>query len=312
MEYERYGPKGFQGELDEFARFARQMITDSGAQSPQERCVDRGPCIPCEISAGGAERDVASARRPAGRPAEGLLPTPGRTGSHRAAVQRRRDASVRRDEGHARHRRAAPVAERRAFARSADDQLRAAARGERRRSMSLAGAVAALSSPAATPIAFRLQLPSGWDPRHFPDRPQPSASGRTVDTEATGDVLLPRAVMWGDAGPVRYLLRPVRPDAPAPGGAGPRGDDALRVDLLRRLKSGDVEFELAAQRFVSEDTTPVENVSKPWRGPDGPVGLLAVPEQVIDTAGRGWLSARSTSWPSTRGTLPTPSGRSAS
>ncbi|MGW7530480.1 methyltransferase domain-containing protein [Streptomyces sp. NPDC054783] len=55
------------------------------------------------------------------------------------------------------------------------------------------------------------------------------------------------AVLWGEAGPVRYQLRPVpgAPDAPVP----PRADpDHLSRELGQRLARGDVAFELLVQR----------------------------------------------------------------
>ncbi|MFE0388119.1 peroxidase family protein [Streptomyces bungoensis] len=94
------------------------------------------------------------------------------------------------------------------------------------------------------------------------------------------------AVLWGEAGPVRYQLRPVRgaPDAPAP----PRADrDHLSRELAQRLAHGDVVFELLVQRYVDETITPVEDASMEWREDDAPtvpVATLTIPRQNVDTA----------------------------
>jgi hypothetical protein len=150
--------------------------------------------------------------------------------------------------------------------------------------MAMARAVAGLSSDAAKFASLVLRLP--WQVgiratvrivRNL------KASGRAVDSLATESYWSRGAVMWHDAGPVRYVLRPVAPAAPAPAGARPRDDDALRVDLRERLATGSVEFELAVQRYVSEDVTPVEDVSKPWPVAEVPVGRLVVPQQDLDT-----------------------------
>ncbi|MFD5544373.1 catalase, partial [Streptomyces sp. NPDC127079] len=77
------------------------------------------------------------------------------------------------------------------------------------------------------------------------------------------------AILWGEAGPVRYQLRPVReaPDAPAPS----RADrDYLSRELAQRLAHGDVVFELLVQRYVDETITPVEDASVEWREEDAP------------------------------------------
>ena len=113
------------------------------------------------------------------------------------------------------------------------------------------------------------------------------ASARKVDSLATQTYWSRGAIMWGGAGPVRYLLRPLPTGAPHSAAAefdADRGDDALRIDLQERLRTGPVEFELAVQPFVSDTETPVEDVSRPWRSDPVPIGLLVIPMQDLDTA----------------------------
>ncbi|MGW2858731.1 hypothetical protein [Streptomyces sp. NPDC001205] len=92
-------------------------------------------------------------------------------------------------------------------------------------------------------------------------------------------------ILWGDAGPVQYQLRP------SPGGPpGPRPDradrDRLRTELAARLRERDVVYELCLQRFVDEATTPVEDASVQWPeslAPPVPVARLTVPRQDLDS-----------------------------
>ncbi|MEC4017872.1 peroxidase family protein [Streptomyces sp. H27-D2] len=94
------------------------------------------------------------------------------------------------------------------------------------------------------------------------------------------------AMLWGEAGPVRYLLRPAPGGAPAP---DPVSTDPhyLRRELARRLSEGEVAFELCVQRFVDETLTPIENAAVEWletTAPLVPIATLTVPGQDIDTA----------------------------
>ncbi|MER5886386.1 hypothetical protein ABT160_21380 [Streptomyces sp. NPDC001941] len=116
-----------------------------------------------------------------------------------------------------------------------------------------------------------------------------SATRRKVTSLATERYWSQAPVLWGDAGPVQYQLRPL---AGGSGTAGVRRDDPdrLRTELAGRLRGGDVEFELCLQRFDDERTTPVEDASVPWPedvAPPVPVAVLTVPAQDVDTpAGR--------------------------
>lgn len=93
-------------------------------------------------------------------------------------------------------------------------------------------------------------------------------------------------MLWGEAGPVRFLLRPAPGSAPAP--APDRGDpDFLHREFADRLARGAVEYDLCVQRFVDERRTPVEDASVEWTdgmSPALPVARLTIPGQDLDTA----------------------------
>lgn len=114
-----------------------------------------------------------------------------------------------------------------------------------------------------------------------------AATRRTVNSLARETYWSRGAILWGEAGPVRYQLRP------AVGGTGaePRPDRAdpnfLHKDLGRRLVRNDVAFDLCLQRYVDETRTPVEDGSVEWKEaitPPVPVARLTVPRQDISTA----------------------------
>lgn len=94
------------------------------------------------------------------------------------------------------------------------------------------------------------------------------------------------AILWGEAGPVRFFLRPAAGAQAAP---APVSGDAnyLRAEVGRRLLEGDVVFDFCVQRFVDEKTTPIENAAQEWRETDSaPICLaqLILPQQDIFTA----------------------------
>src|SRR5262249_6379492 len=70
-------------------------------------------------------------------------------------------------------------------------------------------------------------------------------------------------ILWGDPGPVRYLLRPASdtPAAMRPLG----GPNYLREEMAARLRRGDIRFDLFLQPFVSERATPIEDFSITWK-----------------------------------------------
>jgi catalase len=85
---------------------------------------------------------------------------------------------------------------------------------------------------------------------------------------------------WGSVvklGPaaIKYSLQPE--DATAQGTDGDRqGDDYLREDLLNRLKKGPLKWQLCAQFFVDEESTPVNDASVVWAGTPTPFGVLEI------------------------------------
>ncbi|QCX75497.1 Catalase-related peroxidase [Streptomyces sp. YIM 121038] len=113
------------------------------------------------------------------------------------------------------------------------------------------------------------------------------AATRHAVTSLAGETYWSRgAILWGDAGPVRYLLRPAGGAAP-----GPRSDrrdpNHLRRDLEHRLAGADVSFDLCVQRYVDETRTPIEDGATDWReavAPALPVARLTIPSQDLDTA----------------------------
>ncbi|MBD0747881.1 hypothetical protein [Streptomyces sp. CBMA152] len=95
-------------------------------------------------------------------------------------------------------------------------------------------------------------------------------------------------ILWGDAGPVRYQLRPgpSGPPAARPDRVARADPGYLRAELARRLRARDVVFELCLQRFADETRTPVEDASAEWPetvSPPVAVGLLTIPRQDIDS-----------------------------
>ncbi|MGW4869296.1 peroxidase family protein [Streptomyces chartreusis] len=113
-----------------------------------------------------------------------------------------------------------------------------------------------------------------------------AATRHTVDSLATETYWSRGAMLWGEAGPVRFLLRPAPGSAPAP--APDRDDpDFLHREFADRLARGAVEYDLCVQRFVDERRTPVEDASVEWTegmSPALPVARLTIPGQDLDTA----------------------------
>jgi Animal haem peroxidase/Catalase len=93
-------------------------------------------------------------------------------------------------------------------------------------------------------------------------------------------------ILWGDAGPVRYQLRPAGGPPDAPKLRNP-GADYLREEMLARLRNGEVRFDLYLQPFVSTWSTPIENFGATWRERVSPpvlVASLSIPKQEVDAA----------------------------
>ncbi|MBM7807644.1 hypothetical protein JOD57_003481 [Geodermatophilus bullaregiensis] len=147
--------------------------------------------------------------------------------------------------------------------------------------VAMASAVAGRTSTPSKLLSLALRLPRRVGPRaavriilNLVRSTRRSASLARESYYSRG------AILWGQAGPVRYRLHPVSaPDVPPS-----TGPDGLRADLARRLAAGDVEFDLQVQRYVSERRTPVENTSRKWRGGSVSVARLVLPRQDLDTA----------------------------
>jgi len=89
------------------------------------------------------------------------------------------------------------------------------------------------------------------------------------------------AVLWGDAGPVRFRLSLLEASSPS-GDVTP--SDALEAEFAGRLRDSPVRFALHVQRFVSEELTPIEDGAVEWRERDSPwlpVATLTIPAQDI-------------------------------
>ena len=109
------------------------------------------------------------------------------------------------------------------------------------------------------------------------------ATGREVRSLALETYWSRGAILWGSAGPVRYLLRHAvgSPPAPEPVPADP---EYLRHELQRRLAQGDVVFDLLVQRFVDEERTPIEDGAVEWTeavSPPVAVAQLVIPKQDV-------------------------------
>ncbi len=62
------------------------------------------------------------------------------------------------------------------------------------------------------------------------------------------------------------------------------GDDALRADLIARLKAGPLTWALRAQLFQDDVTTPIEDTSVVWAGPWVELGKVTLPRQDPESA----------------------------
>ncbi|MEU2790451.1 peroxidase family protein [Streptomyces sp. NPDC007100] len=135
-------------------------------------------------------------------------------------------------------------------------------------------------------LLVKLPLAVGWRTAARMRRNVQAATRHTVGSLARETYWSRGAVLWGEAGPVRYQLRPAPGGTPAP--PPDRHDpDLLRHELAGRLALADVEFELCVQRFVNEKRTPVEDGAAQWREADAPVvpvGRLTIPRQDVTTA----------------------------
>ncbi|GAA2725601.1 peroxidase family protein [Actinocorallia aurantiaca] len=154
--------------------------------------------------------------------------------------------------------------------------------------VAFAQATAGADTAPRKAFAMFVKLPRkvGWATASRMRRNVRAGAGREVRSLATETFWSQGAMLWGEAGPVRFLLRPA-PDAfqaPPPSKSDP---DHLSHEMASRLSRGDVVFELCVQRYRDPRRTPVENAAVAWREKDSPaipVATLTVPRQNVDTA----------------------------
>jgi hypothetical protein len=111
------------------------------------------------------------------------------------------------------------------------------------------------------------------------------ASMPKVSSMATARFYTATPIRFGETA-VKLALFPLSTAA----GASGEGRDALRADLVSRLKAGPIEYSLRAQLFVDETTTPIEDASVVWPEAKTPfleLGRLTLSRQdVLSPRGR--------------------------
>ncbi|MFJ7043048.1 peroxidase family protein [Streptomyces sp. NPDC101112] len=154
--------------------------------------------------------------------------------------------------------------------------------------VAFAKAMAGARSPLhkAFGLLVKLPLAVGFTTAGRMRRNVREATRRSVNSLANETYWSRGAMLWGDAGPVRYLLRPApgTPVSPAPDRRDP---DFLHREFARRLGQADVAFDLCVQRYVDERRTPVEDASVEWKdavAPAVPIARLTIPSQELDGA----------------------------
>ncbi|WP_192360351.1 peroxidase family protein [Mesorhizobium mediterraneum] len=113
-----------------------------------------------------------------------------------------------------------------------------------------------------------------------------SSGARVVDSLALESYWSRGAILWGDVGPVRFLLRPAK-DAPKAPPASKTDFDFLHKEIADRLREGAVRFDLLVQLFAEEKRTPVEDGAVEWTEEASvpiPVATLTIPRQDVDAA----------------------------
>ncbi|WP_306336400.1 peroxidase family protein [Streptomyces sp. KL118A] len=150
----------------------------------------------------------------------------------------------------------------------------------------MAGATTTLQK--AVGLFVKLPLAVGMATATRMRRNVQAAARHTVNSLAGETYWSRSAILWGEAGPVRYLLRPSGQVGTTAGSDPERRDPQyLRRELETRLARQDVSFDLCLQRYVDERRTPVEDGSVEWLesvAPAVPVATLTVPRQDLDTA----------------------------
>jgi hypothetical protein len=113
------------------------------------------------------------------------------------------------------------------------------------------------------------------------------ASGRPVASLAT-EAFWSRAPYAVGPHALKFKLEPTAPPSSVP----PPGPNALREELVGRLRREDVRFLFRVQQFVDERTTPIEDGTVEWLERDAPpqtIGELIIPRQDLTepVAGEG-------------------------
>lgn len=154
--------------------------------------------------------------------------------------------------------------------------------------VAFAKAMAGARSPLQKAFGLLVKLPLavGWKTATRMRRNVRAATRRTVNSLADETFWSRGAILWGEAGPVRYLLRPApgTPSAPTPDRRDP---DLLHREFARRLGQADVAFDLCVQRYVDERRTPIEDAAVEWKdavAPAVPIARLTIPSQELDGA----------------------------
>jgi hypothetical protein len=113
-----------------------------------------------------------------------------------------------------------------------------------------------------------------------------SSGARRVDSLALEAYWSRGAILWGTAGPVRYLLRPAE-DMPKAPEASRTDPDYLHREIADRLRKGEIRFHLLLQPYVDEKQTPIEDGAVEWKESISvPIqaATLTIPQQDIDAA----------------------------
>jgi hypothetical protein len=135
-------------------------------------------------------------------------------------------------------------------------------------------------------LFVKLPLSVGWAAATRMRRNVTAGANREVGSLATETYWSRGAILWGDAGPVRFQLRPAA-DAPPAAPASKTDPDYLTHEISARLAQSDIVFELCVQRYVDARRTPIENGATEWLEKDTPVipvATLVIPRQDVTTA----------------------------
>ncbi|TYB61362.1 catalase [Nonomuraea sp. PA05] len=156
----------------------------------------------------------------------------------------------------------------------------------------MAGAITTLRKAVA--LYVKLPWALGWSVAARMRRNVLAGTRREVLSLALETYWSRGSILWGEAGPVRYRLRPatVSPAVPAP---PPEDPDYLAHELAARLARQDVVFELCVQRYEDPRVTPVEDGAADWPDADVPVvpvATLTIPRQDVGAAGARAAAAR--------------------